>query len=813
MSQFEKIRGILLRLLLLAGLVIVSAIPARSWAVAQSGSSPIWVVRSIGTNEFGIGAPKGLAFSNTANTFLILDEQGNVASITMGEDNAGSTQVSDVEIDPVNAAFDNSDNSLLVLNRGKSELAKIKSDNRGLPNVSDGSPRFAVNALGTKEPQGIAFDSGTGSLFILDAGNLEILSVAPHPALGFDADEALRSNKVKRISLNSLGTGSFKGIAHNPVNGHLYVSEHGQKKLYELTQNGDLVSVFDLASLEINNPSAMTFAPSADTTDDPNIQNLFILDSGTGSTDGQIVEVSLVAPAALPPGITLLPSTVVRVIDTSNAAWNPSAPDPAGLDYWPLTNRLLISDSEVEEMPPYWAGKNVFQSTTSGTLGNTCSTTAFSNEPTGLAINPNNNHIFFSDDTGTSDKVYEVTLGADGNYCTADDTVTIHNVAALYGANDAEDVAYGNNTLFIADGVNAEVYRIPLGANGVLGGGDDGAATHFDTAALGFNNVEGIGYKGDSGTLLIVSAVSDNRYLGETSTTGTLLRAYNLAHSGLTHREDVTFAPSSQNPSLKNIYLTDRGVDNNSNPNENDGQVWEISISGNSGPTPTATSNPGPSPTPTNPPSSSDPIFDDSFESGNFSAWSANKTDSGDLSVTAAAAIVGTRGMQAVVDDTVAIYVTDDRPNAEPRYRVRFYFDPNSITMASGNAHFIFNGLMGTSTAILRVEFRFFSGAYQIRGRLVNDGTAWTNTNWFNISDGPHAIEMDWRAATGAGANNGGLTLWIDGVQQANLTGVDNDTRRMDRVRLGAITGMDTGTRGTYYFDAFESRRQTLIGP
>jgi hypothetical protein len=81
------------------------------------------------------------------------------------------------------------------------------------------------------------------------------------------------------------------------------------------------------------------------------------------------------------------------------------------------------------------------------------------------------------------------------------------------------------------------------------------------------------------------------------------------------------------------------------------------------------------------------------------------------------------------------------------------------------------------------------------------------------ITDSPHFIEMDWRAATSAGANNGGLTLWIDGIQQADLTSVDNDTRRIDRVRLGAIAGIDTRTRGTYYFDAFESRRQTPIGP
>ena len=31
--------------------------------------------------------------------------------------------------------------------------------------------------------------------------------------------------------------------------------------------------------------------------------------------------------------------------------------------------------------------------------------------------------------------------------------------------------------------------------------------------------------------------------------------------------------------------------------------------------------------------------------------------------------------------------------------------------------------------------------------------------------------------------------------------------------RLGAVSGVDNGTRGTYFFDAFKSRRSTFIGP
>jgi hypothetical protein len=50
-------------------------------------------------------------------------------------------------------------------------------------------------------------------------------------------------------------------------------------------------------------------------------------------------------------------------------------------------------------------------------------------------------------------------------------------------------------------------------------------------------------------------------------------------------------------------------------------------------------------------------------------------------------------------------------------------------------------------------------------------------------------------------------------IQSGSLSGLDNDIRRVEFVRLGAISGLNAGTLGTYYLDAFESRRQTYIGP
>ncbi len=244
--------------------------------------------------------------------------------------------------------------------------------------------------------------------------------------------------------------------------------------------------------------------------------------------------------------------------------------------------------------------------------------------------------------------------------------------------------------------------------------------------------------------------------------------------------------------------------------------------------TPTATATPSetatltptttPTVTPTStlpPPLPPDALFADGFESGNLNGWSANVTAGGLLNVSPNAALAGSYGLQATLDgatSTASRYVTDTQPNAEPRYRARFYLDPNSISLADITGHYIFYGYHG-ATVVLRVEFGYTTAnGYRLRVALANDSAAFTNSSWVNITDAPHYVELDWQAATAPGANNGRLNWWLDGIARAGVAGFDNDTRRIDLVRLGAIVGIDATTSGAMYFDAFESRRQTQIG-
>ncbi|HZQ07713.1 MAG TPA: hypothetical protein VFD70_14110, partial [Anaerolineae bacterium] len=282
---------------------------------------------------------------------------------------------------------------------------------------------------------------------------------------------------------------------------------------------------------------------------------------------------------------TLQGATLVRTIDT--AAWSPNSPDPAGLAYWAASGHLVIVDSEVEEMPQFFAGKNVFEATTTGNLVNAYTTftsnptgTAwnnFSNEPTGVALNPANNHFFFSDDV--LKKIWEVNPGADQTFGTADDLVTSISTSA-FSDNDPEDLAYGQGKLFVSDGKHGLIYVVDPGSNGLFDGvapsGDD-VVTSFSVGSLGMPDPEGLGFNADTGTLVMVGPGGGNAVL-ETTTSGALVRKIDISFLNPIWPAGISFAPASDNSGVLDLYISDRVVDNGDNPNENDGKVYEIRI-------------------------------------------------------------------------------------------------------------------------------------------------------------------------------------------------------------------------------------------
>ena len=282
-----------------------------------------------------------------------------------------------------------------------------------------------------------------------------------------------------------------------------------------------------------------------------------------------LLVLSLVPPARAASSVT---ATLVQTVNLFQL--NPPSPDPSGIAYLPAQDRLLVADSEVEEMS-IWAQVNLWKIHRDGTLDDTANIRPFTKEPTGLGFDPATGRLFISDDSAR--KIFIDLPGNDGKYGTSDDVRTSFSTIP-FGNTDPEDVAFATSTgdLFTADGLGAEIYRISPGPNGTFEGAGDDVITHFDVSALGVQDAEGLGYHPDRNTLLVPDGRSSTTMI-EVSLGGTLLTTIDISSAQSKHPEDVAVAPATSGGG-NNLFMVARGVDNNSHPNENDGKMYEFSV-------------------------------------------------------------------------------------------------------------------------------------------------------------------------------------------------------------------------------------------
>jgi hypothetical protein len=210
-------------------------------------------------------------------------------------------------------------------------------------------------------------------------------------------------------------------------------------------------------------------------------------------------------------------------------------------------------------------------------------------------------------------------------------------------------------------------------------------------------------------------------------------------------------------------------------------------------------------------------LFADGFESGDVSAWSASMSPPGALWVYPFAAMRSSAfGLSAVVETTEPVFVQDDSPHDETRYRARFYFDTNEFDPGESQDRRrvrLFIAFEENPTRRLAaIVLRRLNGQFSLMGRARRDDDSQHNSGFFPIADGPHVVELDWKRASGPGVSDGSFELWLDGISVHSTTTLDNARSTVDFVRLGALSPK-VGTDTALFFDEFVSRRQGYIGP
>lgn len=521
----------------------------------------------------------GLAYQPNIDRLLSLQDPsaGDTASdidaitLTANRDRGRSRRTKSALSDPLNTAFDSKFNRLLNF-QNANQLIEIKTQADGSLDPDTQTRTNIGKQFGLRKLKGITIDPNTGTLFVLNqtSKGFELVQIQPDTSGSFD------QSKVSRFQLAET-IGDVRGIAIDSNTGSLQVLSPDQNQLYEFSQTGKILATRDLSGIVLENPQALVFAPSGDQTDAPSNVSLYVADDAVGS--GGITELSLAAPSV---GIISAPTFVPNLVQTvQTSQFSPTSPDPAGIAYITHTNSLLISDSEVEEIPSLFAGKNLFNISLSGTLQSTLATNAvstsnpgFTKEPTGVSYNPANKFLFISDDDKR--KIITVNPSADEEYYTADDSASFFLVTP-FGGIDAEDVAYSpsSGNLFVADGLNSEVYQVTTA--GAL-------ISQFDTQAFGIVDPEGIAV-GDNGNLFVVGNPSGGTsVVGEFTPAGALVRAIDISAANPVKPAGIAFAPGSQNSANRSLYIVDRGIDNNDDPNENDGRMYEFSLGGTTSP-------------------------------------------------------------------------------------------------------------------------------------------------------------------------------------------------------------------------------------
>ena len=542
--------------------------PVRPCRGAQrmpnSGQPAIPLSAASGVARLGSGAGGGLIYHPGLQTLLVPQREREDAfqAITVFGDRAGSVHLRTDGASHLGVAAETDGASTVIAYVPDTPYLALLPD-PVMGTVQAGDPLYVdMRAVRLHDVTAMAVARDGKTIFLLDDGS-RIVRVQ----LGADPTTAAgRMPEVCRIPAQP-GV-RFTGVAVRHEDGHIFVQTAGAgSEILELAPDGREVGRYALDPGLTVQPGAMVFAPSSSPADRPGSEQLYVL---AENDEHQSRLMALAFDPPVPAGAQAVGATVVRTQRTG--AWSPPSADPTGIGYDAAKRSLVVADSEADELPSY-AHVNLWHTDTSGSVTKTA--LARTGEPTGVAATPDGAAYFISDDG--DDAVLVVQLGADGELRTRDDIQTQLSTAE-FGSEDPEGLAFGQRSLFIADGSGRRVFRLAAGPNGVFDGippdGDDQVFS-FDVASLGMTDPEGIAYDPDRGTLYIVDRERDAPIL-ETTTGGELLRRISTKGTGLRSPSGIEIAPSSDDPNRRSLYVTDRGVDNAVNPSENDGRLLEI---------------------------------------------------------------------------------------------------------------------------------------------------------------------------------------------------------------------------------------------
>lgn len=162
----------------------------------------------------------------------------------------------------------------------------------------------------------------------------------------------------------------------------------------------------------------------------------------------------------------------------------------------------------------------------------------------------------------------------------------------------------------------------------------------------------------------------------------------------------------------------------------------------------------------------------------------------------------GTYGLMIPIMDTTPRYGEFTGPVNETEITAEKWFNPTSIAMTAADEYALLTlreDVAGVD--VVRLNTGYDGANYTLTIEAREDGGGYVASGAVPIANHYGHARLVLIVSSGAGNDNGYLFLYWNDIKIAELSGIDNDTLNVDRMRSGAVSGLDAGTYGLICLD------------
>ena len=205
--------------------------------------------------------------------------------------------------------------------------------------------------------------------------------------------------------------------------------------------------------------------------------------------------------------------------------------------------------------------------------------------------------------------------------------------------------------------------------------------------------------------------------------------------------------------------------------------------------------------------------FEDNDLSHPLTGFDCVAIKGGTIEVAAAAALVGSYGCAMTPLNGYAMYAYVYYPVCR-RFRFSFYWNQN--TFALDDAGYFYTARPLGYMSVFYLSYIRAGSTYYLKPEAYDDAVGVVHGTSTTVPAGTHHFEIDWKASSAPGANDGFMRFWKDDVsvtQPAALETLDNDTVFVTNLTFPGYSAAAFNSNGTYYLDQIRANNDgTVIG-